>query len=336
MFRFFKQKKYNVLILGSNGMLGYDVYNFFKHIVSQTPDSEIGIVTGFDISQGIALDTKDGLRKFFEKSKVHYDFCINCVAYTNTSKAENYKEGYAMSYRLNALAPKYIARACEAFKVKLIHISTDYVFSQFSENGICKLYPVEFSNLAEEFPCNMYGLHKLIGEQFIEKEMKRSANYMCLRISWLYGNHNNKSFIHKFLKNVYQAIKENKTEVEMTENEVSVPTSTVCMNCYISKIIHNFNKMKFLNLHHFHAVPKTDNRKGVSRVEFAEEILKLFGTYEGIKFDSIKVKPIQRETYQPTFSAMKTSFENFPNWKTYLRGFITAHKYDIMQWLKTQ
>ena len=50
MFRFFKQKKYNVLILGSNGMLGYDVYKFFKSIISQTSDSEIGVVTGFDVS----------------------------------------------------------------------------------------------------------------------------------------------------------------------------------------------------------------------------------------------------------------------------------------------
>lgn len=331
-----KNKKYNILILGSDGMLGYDVYDFFKKM-SVIEGSQIGNVTGIDIKEQVALDTKFGLKYFFEEHPLHYDFCINCVAYTNTSKAENYKDGYDQSYRLNVLAPRYIAEACASFKTKLIHISTDYVFSQFSGHQ-GRFLEKPFSNNGNEFPCNMYGLHKLLGEKYIETTFleNKSKDYMILRTSWLYGNHNNKSFIHKFLKNVYQTIKDNKTEVEMTENEVSIPTSTMCVTYYISRIIRNFKYYSDFDVHHLNAVPSSENGEGVSRVEFAREILKDLGTYDNIKFNSIEVKPVLRDTYQPTYSALQNTFSDTPDWKTYLHTFLTSFRYDIILWLKEQ
>lgn len=54
---------------------------------------------------------------------------------------------------------------------------------------------------------NIYGLQKLIGEKFIKEGMKQSQ-YAILRTSWLYGAHNCKSFVHKFLKNFMAKKKE--------------------------------------------------------------------------------------------------------------------------------
>lgn len=72
----------------------------------------------------------------------------------------------------------------------MIHISTDYVFSEKSG---------EVPD--DEFPVNEYGLHKLLGEKMIESIFGAcSPNFMILRTSWLYGN-SLMSFPMKFLKN---------------------------------------------------------------------------------------------------------------------------------------
>ena len=72
----------------------------------------------------------------------------------------------------------------------MIHISTDYVFSEKSGD-----VP------DDEFPVNEYGLHKLLGEKMIESIFGAcSPNVMILRTSWLYGN-SLISFPMKFLKN---------------------------------------------------------------------------------------------------------------------------------------
>ena len=130
------------------------------------------------------------------------------------------------------------------FKTKLIHISTDYVFSELSNNAdaINGLFYIH----STVFPKNVYGMHKLLGEQFIKEVFaNKEKQYAILRTSWLYGAHNNKSFIHKFINNLVKTIKDGKTEIEVTENEVSIPTSTVCVVDYIvnvlmyEKLVHN-------------------------------------------------------------------------------------------------
>src|ERR1700739_5076736 len=54
------------------------------------------------------------------------DVVINCAAYTNVDAAEGDEE---RAYAVNAAGPEHIARACARAGARLIHISTDYVFS---------------------------------------------------------------------------------------------------------------------------------------------------------------------------------------------------------------
>lgn len=315
---FLKNKKKNILILGSNGMLGYDIFMRFRKL-SQLRDSNIGIVIGLDIEDKYDFADPSTLKQYFDNC-ISFDYCINCIAYTDTAKAET--DCRDLSYKLNALIPKYIAEACMQFNVKLIHISTDYIFSEktLSEDRLIK----EFDN---PFPVNMYGLHKLLGEQFIQNAfLKWKSGYSICRTSWLYGMHNSKSFIHKFMRNVVRAVQNGSNEIEMTENEVSIPTSTKYVVDSICSIV-NQNKNGI-----FHTVPLSAS--GISRTDWAKLILDSYSAETkigDIHISEIKIKPVQRDTYQPTFSAMQSSMLEKQDCFDVLSEFMNTNGQAILQ-----
>lgn len=339
MFKFLnRNKKYNILILGSDGMLGYDVYNHFKKL-STLSNSNIRIVTGITKADGIDVTKPYALDDFFQTS-IHYDYCINCIAYTDTNKAENTKDGYNKSYTLNALAPEFIASSCNYWNVKLIHISTDYVFSEHSAktNSITHEYEL-FSILdSTPFPINVYGTHKLLGEYGIERSFKNKKNYCILRTSWLFGMHNNKSFIHKFMKNVVKAcMNDDPTSkgpitVEVNYHECSIPTSTKYVIDCIERVIEN----KDYGI--THAVPMLSSSDIIpSRADFAKEILKWFGgeIVNGIDLSDVEVNDLtvkSEKKYWPLFSAMKTSFCWTASWTIYLEDFLVQNKKSILEY----
>ena len=65
-------------------------------------------------------------RNYFEANK--FDLIINCAAYTAVDRAENYQEEADM---INHIAVKKIAEIAKSNNIKLIHISTDFVFRWF-------------------------------------------------------------------------------------------------------------------------------------------------------------------------------------------------------------
>lgn len=131
------------------------------------------------------------------------------------------------SYRANVIGPKSIAEACAWHGAKLVHISTDYVFSEFSETSIAPGI-----NKIVEFPVNIYGLHKLLGEKMIEIAFaKKPKDYMILRTSWLYGN-SETSFPVKFLKSCIE-----KKEVHVVDDCFGRPTSVQYLARFIASAI---------------------------------------------------------------------------------------------------
>jgi len=178
--------KYNILVLGSDGMLGYDVFNKLRKM-SEFCGSRIGNVIGLDVKDGYDFTEPHTLGAYFQQS-IKFDYCINCIAHTDTFAAEKTKDGFVASYKLNSLLPKYIAESCNYHKVKLIHISTDYVFSEYSRASAwgTENTPVFLSEDSEQFPVNVYGMHKLLVEQFIKEKFRNNIkNYAILRTSWL-------------------------------------------------------------------------------------------------------------------------------------------------------
>ena len=72
------------------------------------------------------------------------DVVVNCAAFTDTTKCED-KKYLKPSYEANVFGVEQLANTCAYYKVKLVHISTDYVYSQYSYLDKPWIY---------EFPCN--------------------------------------------------------------------------------------------------------------------------------------------------------------------------------------
>lgn len=304
-------------------MLGHDVYEFFRK-ASQMRDSDIGIVAGLTSADGIDLRSPHKLIEYMGRS-VHYDFCVNCVAYTDTSAAETTAAGAFRDYELNALAPRSVAEACRAFGTKIIHISTDYVFSDKSPDF--RGGSAVFTSVDAEFPVCRYGMDKLVGELMVKDVFRSNRDFAVLRTSWLYGSHNRKSFIHKFVKNAVRRLDEGTRRVEMTSNETSVPTSVDYVIDCIRAVV-NGNLRGIL-----HAVPFSE--RGITRKEWADEILKWYSDeYEvgGVKLNSLDIIGVERNGYQPVYSAMKTSFDDLNDWKTYFIRFMNRYGDEIFKY----
>lgn len=223
------KRKLNVLVIGDKGQLG----SYLKKLLqddSKREKSLFGVVAGVDLPE-VDISKPYPLERWLNRSVVNppikFHWVINCAAATNTTKIETDKIARDASYRANVIGPKSIAEACAWHGAKLVHISTDYVFSEFSKTSIAPGI-----NKIVEFPVNMYGLHKLLGEKMIEIAFaKKPKDYMILRTSWLYGN-SEASFPMKFLKSCLE-----KKEVHVVDDCFGRPTSVQYLARFIASAI---------------------------------------------------------------------------------------------------
>lgn len=308
---FFSKKK-NVIIFGKDGMLGHDLYRRLLE-ESMKNDSFLGKIVGIGRGDKMFVDPNDytSLFKFFISS-IKYDYCINCIAYTDTNAIENTQEGVKKSYLSNVQIAEHLANACLHFGIKLIHISTDYVFS--SEDD--KVVNVAYGN---PLPINMYGTHKLLAENLIQKIFLEGAffskkpTYAIMRVSWLYGMHNNKSFIHKFLNYAAKCMISN-IDIEATTNEKSLPTSTE----FVSELVLHTMKNKLTGI--MHAVPFLASEKSPTRFEYCKTIVDILLTivsksqndsYSVLKSIADYAKDhlvgVERHNYHPVNSTLDAS-----------------------------
>lgn len=270
MFNFFKKKKkYNVLIIGAKGMLGSDVYRLLINN-SLDDNPSINTVCGLDINDIDIANYVDLNYCLTHKLSFKPDYIINCAAFTDTVACQDNSTGTLASYRANVIGVKNLAEMCAHMNIKLIHISTDYVTSQYRTSN------------THEFPINTYGLHKLLGEKYVELAFNnKPENYMILRTSWLYGSNSNKTFIHKFIRNCYNALNSDEKTVYVTNECYGRPTSTVFLSSFILKTIQ-------LQMHGI--IDAQQNALAISRYDWAEFILqqlsKKYPEYSNLKLEN--------------------------------------------------
>jgi dTDP-4-dehydrorhamnose reductase len=165
----------NILITGSNGQLGNELrgiaVNYKNHLFLFT-----------DV-QDLDITDQDALASFFKDNNI--ELCINCAAYTAVDKAETER---ALCDKINIEGPANLAKACAKNNARLIHISTDFVFSGESFIPLIETKKTD--------PVNFYGLSKLNGELALSKELKE---HFIIRTSWLYSTHGG-NFVKTMIK----------------------------------------------------------------------------------------------------------------------------------------
>lgn len=104
------------------------------------------------------------------------DVVINCAAYTAVDAAESDE---ARAYAVNEAGAARVAQACAQAGARLIHVSTDYVFSGDFAGEQPRPYRVDDA----PHPSGVYALSKLAGERAVHAVLP-SAH--VVRTSWVY------------------------------------------------------------------------------------------------------------------------------------------------------
>lgn len=184
----------NVLVTGSKGQLGSEIkslasnymFNFF-----------------FTDKHELDISSKEALVTFIEKNDIN--IIINCAAYTAVDQAEEEQE---LANKINHQAVKFLAKLSKEKKIKLIHISTDYVF-----NG--KNFK-PYSEIDSTSANGIYGKTKLDGEKVMKDINPQDS--IIIRTSWVYS-----SYGTNFLKTMLQLGKE-KENLGVIFDQVGTPT----------------------------------------------------------------------------------------------------------------
>ncbi|MFF8933147.1 dTDP-4-dehydrorhamnose reductase [Streptomyces paradoxus] len=154
------------LITGAGGMLGRDVVGE----LTSRGESVVGLDrAALDITSPEAVDA--AVREH------RPGLVVNCAAYTAVDDAETDE---ARALEINGDGPRLLARACAAHDARMIHVSTDYVFS-----GEARTTPYPEDHPTG--PRTAYGRTKLAGERAVLEELPGAS--AIVRTAWLYGVH---------------------------------------------------------------------------------------------------------------------------------------------------
>lgn len=213
---------FNILVTGANGQLGSEIKHlvdnsFFKMDPRVKPEddkvchSREGVNPAmphnyhfhFATQNDLDLSNLCKMKDFFEGKK--FDVIINCAAYTAVDKAESEQE---LADALNHLAVKHLAEISKEKGIRLIHISTDYVFDgtnyrPYTEDDITN-------------PQSVYGKTKLDGENALIAI--NPPNSIIIRTSWVYSFYGN-----NFVKTMLRLGKE-KESLGVIFDQVGTPT----------------------------------------------------------------------------------------------------------------
>ncbi len=269
------------LVLGASGQLG----QCLKKVAAERN------IEGLDFPDegaGNILDL-NGLKVLLGEKKPN--FVINCAAYTVVDKAE---DEVNLCRKVNREGAKNVALSCKEFGVKLIHISTDFVFQGN------KIELLKENDVAE--PVSTYGLTKLEGEAEVVGILDE---YFILRTSWLYSE-----FANNFVKTMLK-LGADRDELNIIADQIGTPTYAIDLAGAILDIISS-GKNEY-GVYHY------SNEGAISWFDFAKAIFDISNT-------EVKVNPIPTSQYptkaeRPKFSVMdKTKIKNtfdmqIPYWR---------------------
>ena len=187
-----------VLVTGVKGQLGFDVVNELK-------EKNIEAV-GVDIEE-MDITDKASVDKVIKE--VNPDAVIHCAAWTAVDAAEDEDKQEKVKL-VNVNGTQNIADVCKELDIKMMYISTDYVFNGEGTEPWqpdCKDYA----------PQNVYGQTKLDGELAVANTLDK---YFIVRIAWVFGKNGN-NFIKTMLK-----VGKNHVQLKVVSDQIGTPTYT--------------------------------------------------------------------------------------------------------------
>lgn len=262
----------NVLVTGSNGQLGSELQALIERV---------NLPFRFFFTDADELDITDmqQISSFASDNSVQY--IVNCAAYTDVNRAEINME---TAYAVNEKAVENIAVVAKQQGIKVIHISTDFVFDGSSE--------VPYTENMAPHPLSVYGKSKLKGEEALQSI---ADDWIIIRTSWLYSE-----FGSNFVKTMIRLMKE-QDKLTIVADQRGTPTYAADLAEMMLHILQfsEDNEWK-TGLYHF------SNRGETTWFGFAEEIKKHAGI-ESCELIPVKTYEYNSVAERPAYSVMNLS-----------------------------
>lgn len=277
-----------VLITGGKGMLGRTLcaeLKEFELIPTDLPEADITDAAKFNAL--IAEYAPDAV--------------IHCAAMTAVDKCETEID---FAYKLNALGSANVASACHRNGVRLIAISTDYVFDGDSDRPYNEFDHASGGN-------TVYGKSKFAGEEAIRRHC---PDHVICRISWLYGA-GGPSFVHAMM-NLADGTR---PELKVVADQIGNPTSTLAVAQKLREILNNRELVGT-----FHMTCEGE----ASWADFAAEIFRLAGKDQ--KIVPCTTAEFPRPAPRPANSRLDkmmlrlAGISPMPHWKDALAAFMKS------------
>jgi dTDP-4-dehydrorhamnose reductase len=288
-----------IWIVGNKGMLGTELTQYLQN-------QGLSVI-GTD--RDVSFLEPDALSAFARDKPITW--IINCAAYTAVDKAEDEVE---LCTALNVQGPENLARLAREIGARLLHISTDYVFSgtPILDQGVPRPYREDDPT----GPTGVYGKTKREGE---ERVLSLSQDNIILRTAWLYGQHGN-NFVFTMLR-----LMKERERIGVVADQRGSPTWAYDLSQAILMLI-NLNTEKPLSgIYHYTNEGKT------TWYDFAREIFRL-GREQGLLDRDCEINPLTTDQYptkarRPAYSVLskekiKALGVTVPHWQDSLARFM--------------
>lgn len=282
-----------VLVTGVKGQLGYDVVNELEARGHEA--------VGVDIQEMDITDAESVDRVIKEAAP---DAVIHCAAYTAVDAAEDNEE---LCRKVNANGTQNIANVCKELDIKMIYISTDYVFGGQGER------PWEPND--ERDPQSVYGQTKYEGELAVQNTLEK---YFIVRIAWVFGV-NGKNFIKTMLK-----LAETRDTLSVVNDQFGSPTYTYDL----AKLLVDMVQTEKYGVYH------ATNEGICSWHEFACAIFEAAGLGDKMTVNPVTTAEYGAKATRPLNSRMskekltENGFDRLPTWQDALERYLEEIQYD--------
>ena len=301
-----------VFVTGVNGQLGHDVMNEMAKRGLTGTGSDItvqysGVQDGSAVCgmPYVQLDITDADAVAYTIEKAQPDAVIHCAAWTAVDMAED-DDKIEKVRAVNVDGTKNIAEACKKLGIKMMYISTDYVFDG---QGTKPWEP----DCRDYKPMNVYGQTKLEGELAVSSLLEK---YFIVRIAWVFGL-NGKNFVKTMIN-----VGKTHDTVKVVNDQIGTPTYTFDLARLLVDMIQT-DKYGY-----YHA---TNEGGYISWYDFACEIFQKAGM-------ETKVVPVTTQEYGLSKAArpfnsrlekrklVEAGFQPLPTWQDALERYIAALK----------
>ena len=278
-----------IFVTGVKGQLGHDVVNE----LTKRGIESVGVdIEEMDITDPVSVDKviKDAAP----------DAVIHCAAYTAVDAAE---ENEGLCRKVNAEGPQNIANVCKELDIKMVQISTDYVFGG---EGTHFWRPEDACE-----PQSVYGRTKYDGELAVRNTLEK---YFIVRIAWVFGI-NGKNFVKTMLN-----LAKTHDTIRVVNDQFGSPTYTYDLARLLVDMV----------LTDKYGIYHATNEGTCSWYEFACAIFKEAGV-------NVNVLPVTTAEYgakakRPANSRMdnnkltENGFEKLPAWQDALARYVALLK----------